>query len=448
MSAKELAAMLGQWRVADGTMSIGLATALAHLIESQLLPSGSRLPAQRALADALDIARGTVTTAYEILAGRGYINAEVGRGSTVSAINKRTLRPGGHSTQDIAATAIDLSTQSLPASDEVGRALSHLTQSALRPYLETDGHFPFGVPVLRSAVARHLTACGVTTSADQILVTGGAQQALWLAAFALTEPGDTVLVEDPTYRGVLAALDGVHHRLRVVGYSPFGPDFSTASTASLVYCQSSVHSPTGKVMSSDALQRLARAVEERGHVVVDDRSAAELIYAPEEQNKGLFDMVDPSRLITVGTASKVFWGGLRIGWIRSDPQMIARLADVKQAIDITTSVLDQFLAVEVLENVEQAASERRTLLLDQLDRTTAILDEARPDWTWSRPSGGSGLWVNIHSDAIEFAMKAQSHGIRIADGPSFSIGHGFDTHVRLPIWRGPELLRRALGILD
>ncbi|SNT12362.1 aminotransferase-like domain-containing protein [Rhodococcoides kyotonense] len=446
MSAEELAELLGEWRVADGTLSIGLATALAHLVESQQLPSGTRLPAQRSLAEALDIARGTVTTAYEILVGRGYINAEVGRGSTVASGNRRSLRPS--EPQTLLAAAVDLSTQSLPASSEIGAALGHLTQSALRPYLETDGHFPFGIPVLRSAIARHLSATGIPTTPDQILVTAGAQQALWLATFALTEPGDGVLVDDPTYRGALAVLDGIRHHLRVVGYPASDPNFAAMPMASLLYCQSSVHSPTGRIPTADALHRLASYAEQRGHVVVDDRSAAELVYDPKHQNTGLHGLVDPSRLLTIGTASKLFWGGLRVGWVRSDPQMINRLTDVKQAIDITTSVVDQFLAVEVLQNAEQAAAERRQLLLEQLDNTIEVVKEVRPEWVWERPSGGSGLWVDIGSDAIEFAMKAQTRGIRVADGPSFSVDHGFETHVRLPVWRGPELLRRALDLVD
>ncbi len=449
-SAMDLATLLGEWRTTGGTLSISLATALAHLIESGRLLNGDRLPPQRVLASSLDVNRGTVTTAYEILAGRGYVTAEVGRGSTINAVNKRNLRPGSNrAEQGVTDSAIDLSTQSLPATTELVSALDRVTENALRPYLETDGHYPLGLPVLRSAVARHLTTSGVETTADQILITNGAQQAVWLATFALVGRDDTVLVEDPTYRGTLAALETARPTVRVVGYSPFddASPISSRLHASALYCQSSVHSPTGIVTSPDRATDLAHYAEKQGAYVIDDRSAADLVYDDRTRPPDLSGYVDPARLVTIGTTSKLFWGGLRIGWIRSDPRVISAVADVKQSVDITTSVVDQFLAVEVLAHAESAAAERRRLLLEHLDQTTSVLRDIRPNWTWTDPLGGSGIWIDTGTDAIEFAMKAQARGIRVADGPSFSIGHRFDTHIRLPLWRSPRTLRHALESL-
>lgn len=452
LSARKLSAILGPWRTDSGTLSIGLATAIAHLIESEKLTSGARLPAQRALAAELEVARGTVTTAYEILSGGGYVTAEVGRGSTVSSISKRRLRPAENDTfgHGPSPVAIDLSTQSLPSSAALNAVLDHVNPTSLRPYLETDGHTPYGLQVLRSAVARHLTSSGTPTGPEQILITAGAQQALWLTVFVMTERGDTVIVEDPTYRGMLAVIASVNKDLRVDTYPAVPAELRVhpPSRSSLVYLQSSVHSPTGRVRSKEVLEAFADVANRHDLLVVEDRSAAELIYDPSRRNAGLADLVDPERLITLGTMSKLFWGGLRIGWVRSDPPTIARLADTKQTIDVTTSVVDQFLAAEALENAPTAVADRRRLLLDHLDLTARIVGEVRPRWDVAIPEGGSGLWIDTHTDSIEYVMKAQARGIRIAAGPSFSATRGFETYIRLPVWSASEALRHALQTVD
>ena len=449
LSAAQLSAMLDGWRSRDGTLSIALAAAIAHLVESEKLASGVRLPAQRSLAAELEIARGTVTTAYEILAGGGYVTAEVGRGSTVSPVNRHRLRTVESFEAGASPVAVDLSTQSLSASDAFIDVLGLVGPSSLRAYLQTDGHHAHGLATLRNAVARYLTAQGTPTVAEQILVTGGAQQALWLTVFALTEQGDTVTVEDPTYRGILAVLAGIGRHLRVDPRpaSDYRLERRTHPLPALVYVQSSVHSPSGQVRPDGMLRDLADSVNRHGLTVVEDRSTAELVFDLEMQTSGLAGLVAPERLITIGTLSKLLWGGLRIGWIRSDPSMVARMAEVKQMIDVTTSVIDQFLAAEALANMPAAIEERRRLLIAQAETTMRTVGETCPAWSPLPPEGGSGLWVDIHSDAIEYAMRAQSRGIRIAAGPAFSVSHGFETHIRLPISHQPGELRHALSLL-
>lgn len=446
LSARQLCAMLGEWRSHDETLSIALAAAIARLVESEKLVAGVRLPAQRALAGELEVARGTVTTAYEILAGGGYVTAEVGRGSTIGPVNRHRLRTMDGGTQGGGPVAVDLSTQSLPASETLIEILDHVRPSALRPYLLTDGHHALGLPALRNAVARHLTSQGCPTTPEQILITAGAQQALWLAVFVLVRNGDTVAVEDPTYRGILAILAGIGRPLRVdpIPATDYVLDGRTSTVPALVYVQSSVHSPTGQMRSEEMLRHFADSVNRMGPMIVEDRSAADLVYDPDAQTSGLAGHVAPDRLLTVGTLSKLLWGGLRVGWVRGDPTVIASLAEAKQMIDITTSVVDQFIATESLTS-GAAIVERRTVLAEAATATMELVRQCRPQWDPLPPEGGSGLWVDTHSDVIDFAMAAQSRGVRIAAGPAFSVGHGFGTHLRLPLWHSAAELIAALS---
>ncbi|WP_439031317.1 PLP-dependent aminotransferase family protein [Gordonia terrae] len=450
LSARELSAVLGSWRTNDGTLSIGLATAIAHLIESEEVITGMRLPAQRSLATELGVSRGTVTTAYEILAGGGYVTAEVGRGSTVSMNRRRLRQPGAARVPDGAPpVTADLSIQSLPADGSLTSVLESVTQRSLRSHLGTDGHTAYGLPETRAAVARHLTSTGVVTSPDEILITAGAQQALWLIVFAMTDAGSRILVEEPTYRGLLAVLVSVRRSLRIDGYPAGSAELTVGAgpRPDAVYVQSSVHSPTGQVRTSEMLSRFASVVNAHDLFVIDDRSAADLVYDPDTQNAGLSGLVAPERLVTVGTMSKLVWGGLRVGWIRGHPHTLARLADLKQTVDVTTSVIDQCVAAELLDNAHSVIDRRREFLIAHRDRTIGVIDESRTDWDVTMPSGGSGLWIDIRSDAIDYAVKAQSEGIRIADGPSFSVSHGFSTHIRLPVWNDTDALRRALHLI-
>ncbi|TDV42190.1 PLP-dependent aminotransferase family protein [Actinophytocola oryzae] len=447
VAAATLSRLLDGWATThDETLYLRLAEAMTDLIRSNTLPDGTILPSQRSLAEALGIARGTVTRVYETLAAGDLIEARRGTGSRIrgrGAVSHvtgdaRLITYDGHH-----GTEIDLTSGALPGLPLVVEAFGRLDPARLAVEVATDGYHPKGMPVLRSAVADHYTRGGLPTTPDQILITSGAQHAVWLVAHALVGQGDDVIVEEPTYRGALEAFRHAGGQLRCVPVREEGLDVDHLARLlghrrpRLLYCQPGVHNPTGVGLSRSGRRRLADLAEHHGVTVVDDTSFAELALSA--------DVAPPlPGAILVGTASKLFWGGLRVGWVRTAPDLVDRLVALRRASDLATPVADQLVTVDLLANAEAARATRAADLRASLDRTVELLAGRVPSWSWQRPAGGTGLWIDTGGNAVTLVEHARRQGVRLVAGPAFSAFNGFSRHVRLPYWHPVELLSEAL----
>jgi DNA-binding transcriptional MocR family regulator len=448
VGAADVSRLLGSWADPDRPLPESLAAALIGLIEAGLLAPGTRLPPQRLLAEALGTARGTVAVTYEALEARGYLSARQGSGSWVRS---RTGEVPAHisgrlfSFTDAADGVVDLSSGALPASAPVRAALAHL-----QPYLDTDGYFPAGLPALRTGIAT--TMASPATSADRVLVTAGGQQATWLAAANAAGPGDLVLMEEPSYRGAIecfADLGAKVHGLRMVhgGIDVDHVRREIRRGARVLYCQTGIHNPTGSTMAAPARRALADEINRAGLLTIEDTSSGALSLGGPATAPTLAGLVDPALLVTVGTMSKLFWGGLRLGWIMAEPSRVHRLTEQRKAIGLATSVVDQALGLSLLGEVAAAGAERRAFLRGALAETETVVAEVFPDWTWERPAGGSGLWVDTHADGVRLAEAGKRIGVKLAPGPSFSTYGGLRSYLRLPIWHDADVLARSLTAL-
>jgi DNA-binding transcriptional MocR family regulator len=151
-------------------------------------------------------------------------------------------------------------------------------------------------------------------------------------------------------------------------------------------------------------------------------------------------------VLAVGSLSKPVWGGLRTGWVRADREFVRRLALARSSQDVSGPVLDQLLAVEVLIRLDALLPGRRALLRERRDALLAALAAQRPAWRAARPSGGMSLWVELApgTAASALAARAVEHGVRVAAGPRFGAGGGFEQRMRLPFTRPPERLAQAV----
>jgi len=447
----QLTRLLGDWSRFDDRLTDAFAGAVIDLIDAGLIPSGAELPTQRDLAAALSVSRGTIATATQILESRGYVEARQGSGAWV--------RPGPGSPAwfgqgrfssftDPPPDVIDLSSGALPASPVAREVLSDPLGDELAPYLDTDGYFPAGLPLLRQAIADNLTADGMPTRASEILVTAGGQQALGLAVRLVTRPGDLALVEEPTYRGALEALQTWGARIEGVPMTRGGIDVGLLAHAvrrkpALLYCQTSIHNPTGQSMRTADRRALAATADAAGLTTIEDCCSFEvtLVGAPA---RTLIGLVDPDLLISVGTVSKLFWGGLRVGWIRASESRIRSLLEMRKSLDLATSVPSQLWAARLLQRAGEARQQRREMLVRSLATAEALVGHYFPEWTWEPIRGGSGLWVNTGTDALALTEVARRCRVKLVAGPSFSAYGGQRTMVRLPVWHEPQLLRRAL----
>ncbi|TQM11531.1 DNA-binding transcriptional MocR family regulator [Pseudonocardia kunmingensis] len=449
--ADQLSVMLSETGVRDGPLHKRVSGGLRILIERGELPARSILPSERSLAIALCVSRTTVVTAYQELQEEGRIERRRGSGTRVRppAFDDRetvsALALAGSDTSssflDGPLATLDLSTAALPGLPIVAEVAAGLTGADYAALVaQHHGYHPRGILPLRQRLAHWYTEAGIPTSEDEILITGGAQQALELITNGCLQPGDDVVVERPTYRGALEVFARSGCRLCEVPCDRSGVDVSaldalaSARVPRLCYLQSAVHNPLGTVLSDDRRLRLRQLLRRHPSlIVVDDTSLAGTLFEEEAPPPGFAAPEAPDRVIVIGSMSKLFWGGLRLGWIRASTRVISRLARMKGRLDFGTSLVSQQIGLRLLEYVPEARATRRVQLTRGLTDLTGLLGDLLPDWTWDDPRGGPSLWVRLpHGDATHLAPMALRFGVAILPGAVFSADSTTKDYLRLP----------------
>jgi 2-aminoadipate transaminase len=377
------------------------------------------------------------------------------RSSPVREILALTERPGvisfaGGLPAPELFDAAGLRTAYAAALDDAGRTLQYST---------TEGN-----PDLRAAIAARLTARGLATGADEILVTSGSQQALTLAATVLLEPGDVVLAEEPSYLAALQAFALAGAVVVPVACDDEGldPDAVAAAAAEhrprLLYTIPTFQNPTGRSLGIQRRRALAAVAERHGFWLIEDDPYGELRFRGEPLPSLATMPGAEDRTLALSTLSKVAAPGLRIGWVRTPPALRASLVVAKQAADLHSSTIDQAAAAHWLAAVDldahvaglrAAYGERRDALLDGL---AAALP---PGSTHNRPDGGMFVWARLPDgwDAEALLRRALEHAVAFVPGYPFFAGEpdcatlrlSFTTHAPAEIAEGLARLRASWG---
>ncbi|OKI02508.1 GntR family transcriptional regulator [Streptomyces sp. CB02923] len=430
-----------------------LAQAISALILDGRIALHVRLPAERELATALNTSRATVTAVYDLLRESGYAHSRQGSGTWTALPEGRTPR-GVTRLLGPRDTAIDLA-RAAPAlphrmlTDALARVSPQLAE-----HVDTPGYHPYGLPELRAAIAERFTRRGLATVPEQILVTSGAQHALTLVLGLLCRPGDRAMVENPSYPNALEALRRA--RLRTVPVPVTDAGWDTEIVASslrqsvpqLAYLIPDFHNPTGCLMPPDQRARILRAAQRTGTWLVVDETLTDLaldVPAPPPF-ASLAAPGGTGQVITTGSMSKTHWAGLRIGWLRAPARLVTELAGQRVATDMGGSVLDQLLALDLLDRSAELLPSRLDQMRAQRAALTAALSEHLPHWTWQLPPGGLSLWVDLGEPlAAALADRALDFGVRIEGGAYFATDPGiFEQRLRIPYTTSPETLREAV----
>jgi DNA-binding transcriptional MocR family regulator len=446
----DIVAALADWSVGPGPLHRKLTDALRAAIERGTLPAGTPLPAERALARMLAVSRSTVVVAYDALRAEGLLERRQGSGTRVAA-DLPPVRRDGTVEGGTGATifrrliegpgeVISLACATSPAHPAVGAAFGALTAEGVAPVLAGHGYLPLGLPALREAIAELHSRAGLSTRPEQVLVTTGAHQALHLIAGLLVRPGDTVVVENPSFAGVIDVFRAAGARLAPVAVDDEGADVAAMEALvrrgvpAAVYVMPSFHNPVGVAMSRSRRHRLARLAAESGVPIIEDNALqhASLGAAPPPAVAALADDAAAS-ILTVGSLSKSLWGGLRVGWVRAPEEVVARLARLKALADLGSPVIDQIVAAHLVPDLERLAAERSAHLREQCARLEALLAERLPSWRWTPPQGGGSLWVRLpHGDAASYAQVALRHGVEVVPGAAMSPDATHTDHLRVP----------------
>ncbi|WP_396935335.1 PLP-dependent aminotransferase family protein [Mycolicibacterium sp.] len=445
-----LARELGNWRTSSltGPAYLGLADAIRLLIVDGRLPVGARLPSERALADALRVSRTTVTAAFTQLRDDGYLNARRGARST-AALPVRPEIVTETSPPSVSLAAAALSAPSSAVLEAFAEAAHDIT-----PYLHEPGHELMGVCALRTAIAERYCARGLPTDPSEIMVTSGAQHAIGLILATYTQPGDRVLVEQPTYHGALSAISTAGARAVPVALADDGWELDAVHAAvrqlapSLAYLIPDCHNPTGFTMPAADRKRLGQIISDTRTRTVVDESIADMWFdeAPPEPlaaNVGRHDLV-----LTVGSMSKSFWGGLRVGWIRADRSTLATVAAIRPALDLGTPILEQLTAARLLTQYTDVLPERRQLIRARREFLVSLLARELPEWQPGPGRGGMSLWVKLPAPMSTALSAAASRlGLDIPAGPRFGVDGTLERFIRLPYALPEPQLEEAVALL-
>jgi DNA-binding transcriptional MocR family regulator len=427
---------------------VGLADALTELVGDGRIGLGVRLPSERDLTTALGVSRTTVTRAYQLLRDSGYAEARQGSGTFTrvpggrSRAHDRALVPG---TGDV--DAIDLNCAAASAPPGVAAAYAAAVAD-LPAYLGGHGYFPAGLPALQAAIAERYAARGLPTDPEQVVVTAGALAAAALVAQAFTGPRDRVLVESPAYPNATQAIANSGARLAAVPVDPDGWDLDAVGAAldqvrpTLTYLIPDFQNPTGHVMSEADRAAYARHLRRTGTVAVVDEAHQELALDGQEMPRP-FAAFDP-RTITLGSASKSHWGGLRLGWVRAPHDQVERITRARLGLDLGAPVVEQLALTHLLAD-DEVVERHRDRLREQRDALLAAISEHLPEWRFHRPAGGLAVWCELPTGrGTVLAAEAERQGVVVAPGPAFAVEGGLDRFVRVPWSRPPAELEEAV----
>jgi DNA-binding transcriptional MocR family regulator len=432
-----------------------LADGLRLLIADGRIPVGTRLPSERELTAALGVSRTTVTRAYAVLKDAGYLRARHGSGSVArlpyaASTSDALLGPQAGERGGDVMDAVDLTCAAPVAPPGVTAAYEHAV-AQLPCHLADIGYYPSGLPELRRAIADRYAARGLPTDPEQVVVTNGALSGLAMVLGAFVRPGDRVLTESPSYPNALAALRRSGARLHGADIDQSG--WATASLGdavrqlrpTLAYLMPDWHNPTGLLMGDEQRTELAARLTAARTLTVIDETNAEL--AVDEPWTGRMPLPFAAHLpgaVTLGSASKTFWGGLRIGWVRAPHERVAELLHSRLTLDLGSPVVDQLALAHLMADHDAVLEARREQLAASRAALVAGLATHLPTWRFRVPAGGLSLWCELPRPASSALVRtAAAEGVRLAAGPLFAPEGGLERFVRLPYTRSPEQLGEA-----
>lgn len=455
LPAHRLSTMLGT-RVDEQPAYAWLSDGIRHLVTNGRLLHGTMLPSERELVNALGLSRTTITRAYQELRERGF--AEVRRGS-----GTRIRIPGGNvgggaeplipsSTEVFRTPGIDLTCGAPLAPVGVAQYYERALDQ-LPGYIGGMGYYPLGLPILRETIANDYAIRGLPTDPEQIIVTAGALSAIPSIARAILPPGAHVLVESPSYPNSVSSLRQHGSRLSTIPISPEGSDLAgienmlARGNFQVMLCLPDFHNPTGTLLDNEGRERWANSLTRHGVVGLIDETNAKLWL--DEKPETLPMSAFSQNLITIGSASKTYWGGLRMGWIRAPHKLVGAIHQARSTFDLGTPVLEQIVLTLLMSERAGLDEGTRTTLRQNRDWVFGELRSAVPEWKIRKPSGGMSLWCNLPLPrATVLSEQAKKSGLLLTPGSVFAVeDHGLENWLRVPYALGRNDLELAISKL-
>ena len=414
------------------------------LIESGVLPKGSRLPATRELAGQLGLNRTTVSAAYALLESEGLITGHVGRGSFVA--------------QAPASSSFSRSRPSelLFPLDEFRKTCAEVIASDEAASILQLGS-PSGYAPLRRYLLEQARADGSAGESDDILITSGCQQAFDLLQRTIGD-GATVLIEDPVYLGVRSVFERAGARLVGVPMGSDGIDLESLERIidrerpRLLCVTPNFQNPTGATMPRAAREALLRIARAAGVTVIENDIYGPLGYEGEAI-PSIKSLDETGDTILLRSFSKVAFPGLRVGWVIARRALIGTLTEAKQWSDLHTDQLSQAVLLRFAESGRLERHRQRMLVVgrERLHAALEACEKFLPAGTkYTRPRGGMSLWIQLKEslDASELLARAEREGVTYLPGKYFAVSRPQPNGLRISFaGMAPEEIRSGIAIL-
>ena len=320
-----------------------------------------------------------------------------------------------------------------------------------------------GVPELRQAVAKRY---GVPV--ERVQITSSSQQGIDVCTRVLVNPGDVILTSSPSYLGALqsfrsyrADIRGVAHVSDLEAFKEAYEEVITQVKAEgkvvkFLYMIPDFQNPSGESLTLEERRMLVGLAQKHDFLIVEDSPYRELRY--EGEHVPVMYSIDPDRVIHLGSFSKIFAPGFRLGWAIAHPEILDKIYVCKQSLDLCPPIFDQYVAAEFLESGRLDENLVRSIALykGKRDLLLGLLERHMPDGVrWTRPEGGLFLFLTLPEgfEAVKFYDKALDAGVAYVAGEFFHPdGNGKNT-MRLNfsfmseerIAEGVKLLAELLG---
>jgi len=472
---------------------------LRSLVHSGELRSGDRIPASRELASQLGVHRTTVANAYAELESEGLIQGHVGRGTFICGAPVRQFTPPPRSNgngnggmrweslfaderaeealsrlmpdvppDEIAFVTCRPSEDSFPV-EEFRLCCNAVLRSEGRRIMQlgsTDGYEP-----LKRVLMEMLRGEGLNVRSEQILITGGCQQAIDLICKAFLRPGDSVALENPAYPGAMAIFSGARVRMLAVGVETdarrsghAGLDVDALESVLMqnrvkfIFITPEFHNPTGTTLPVAERRRLLEIATRYQVPVIEDYIYARLRLRGSAI-PSLKSLDRTGNVIHIDSFSKIAFPGLRVGWCVGPESVIERLRVVKQTTDLHTDQLSQAALAEFVRrgHLARHLAKMKKVYRGRLEALETALEKHMPeDASWSRPEGGMSIWVTLPPglDAGELLIHVRERGVHFVPGRYFYFQNPQPNTLRLgfagldekKITRGVQTLAEMLKV--
>lgn len=468
-------------RNASTTLTQQICREFSDRITTGILEPGNRLPSVRSLSETLGVSLVTVVHAYRMLETDGFVERVHGKGTFVrptgstptgstsvvpafdwqlsipdylprASMMRQHGRTGGTETpfkMSMASLNPALSVAYLPNLDSVFRNESH----HLAEYAPVEG-----LESLRRDIALYLRENGLPTTAEEILITNGVQQAIDIVARTFVGPGDVVVVEGPTYAGAIDVFRARGATLVSIPMDDEGIRIDLLlkqcdrTPPKLIYTMPTFQNPTGLVMSARRRAQLRDVVESYQCLLVEDDSFAECSFTGRTPPP-IRAADTTGHVIYLRGFSKVFYAGCRIAAVVSSGSVRNRLVAAKSVADlgsptITQSIMQQCLAQpnrrQRIAHLALSVQRKRDIALQVLAR------EAPAGVSWTVPLGGYNIWITLpaHVDTDPLLVEALHRGVSFLPGAACHANETVHNQLRISIaWLDDEALREGISRL-